>query len=61
MMDELEAFPAIPKVRCKQRFTIWSINVTKDQGKEGSLHRKNMIHLMTCYMNRTVYMARARL
>ena len=45
----------------KQKFTAWSIDLTKDQGKEGTLHRKNMINLMTWYMNRTVYMARARI
>ena len=47
--------------RYKQKFTIWSIDFTKNQGKEGTLHRKDMIHLMTCYMNRTVYMNCVRL
>ena len=37
--------------RSKQKFTIWSIDFTKDQGKERTLHRKNLIHLVTCHMN----------
>ena len=47
--------------RSEHKFIIWSIDFTKVQGKERTLHRKKMIHLMTCYMNRTVYMARAGL
>ena len=40
--------------RSKQKFTIWSINFSKDEGKEGALHKRNTINLMTCYMSRTV-------
>ena len=35
--------------RSKQKFTISPIDLIKDQGKEGTLHRKNMIQLIIIY------------
>ena len=49
----MEAFPAIPKGLNRSSLSGQS---TSPRTK-AKLHRKNMIHLMTCYMNRTVYVA----